>query len=184
MSLKVLLIGMPGSGKGTQARRLVPLGFAHISTGELIRDAQARGDPVLMPYKEQMDRGELLPDKEIFRLVNRELEKIGDSNYALDGAIRNRAQAETALQRGLVSHALYLFLNEEEARKRMAKRYEIEGRKDDAPDAINKRLLKYKEETEPVINYFLDRLVPLYMINAFPSPDEVHQEVLRVLRIK
>ena len=185
MSLrKILFVGIPGSGKGTQANALVPYGFKNIGTGEIIREAWKRNDPLVIPYKAHIESGGFLPDREVFQLINRQIEKIGESDYVLDGAIRNLAQAEIAMQQGLIGQVLCFFLDEEEAVRRLAKRYEIEGRADDSPDVVVKRMLKYKKETEPVINYFLERMIPLHTINALPSISKVHQEVLKILKLK
>lgn len=179
---KILFVGMPGSGKGTQAKLLIPFGFKHINTGDLIRDAWERKDSLVMPYKSHIEGGGFLPDKEIFELIDKEIKGLGEvKGYILDGAIRNLAQAETALQGSLLEGILFFELSEEESRKRLRKRSRIEGRKDDSPKIVTRRLEKYRKETEPVINYLSERKIPVYRIDASLSIEEIHAEVLRVL---
>lgn len=181
---KILFIGMPGSGKGTQAKLLVPYNFKQISTGDLIREAWEREDPLVMAYKIYIEEGGFLPDKEIFELIDREIRLLeGAEGYILDGAIRNTTQAETALQRNLIGEVLFFDLSEEEAIKRMGKRFKIEGRKDDSPEVVTRRLEKYKKETEPVIDYLRENNISVHTINAHPSIKEIHREILKILKL-
>lgn len=184
MSLrKILFIGIPGSGKGTQAKLLVPYNLKYIGTGELIREAWERQDPLVIPYKTHIERGGLLPDRETFELIDREVEKLGEADgYVFDGAIRNLAQAGIALQRNLLGEVLFLELSEERAIKRLSKR-QHEGREDDSPESILKRIDIYRFQTKPVIDYLKGENIPIHTINAFSSIKDVHKEVLRVLKL-
>ena len=186
MSLrKVLFVGIPGAGKGTQAKLLIPYGFRHISTGQIIRKAWMREDTIVMPYKEDIEAGSLLPDKEIFELIDGEINLLtNEIGYVFDGAIRNIAQAEISLKRNLVEETLYFHLDEKEAITRLNKRREIEGRKDDSLEAIARRIEIYKRETFPMINYMAKKFIPTIVIDASKNILEVNQEILRVLSLK
>jgi adenylate kinase len=149
MTPRVVMLGPPGSGKGTQAEPLAAEhGVAHVSTGELLRRAggEARG---------YMDRGELVPDELVVGLVG---EAIGHAGYVLDGFPRTVAQAETLdgeLERAgrPLPLAILLDVPDEEVVGRLAGR----GREDDDPDTVRNRLRVYHEQTEPVIAYYAER---------------------------
>jgi adenylate kinase len=146
MAHRVVMLGPPGSGKGTQAKPLAAeRGLAYVSTGELLRQAggEARG---------YMDRGELVPDELVVGLVG---DAIGHEGYVLDGFPRTVAQAQTLdaeLERARRSPpvAILLEVPDEEVVTRLAGR----GRADDDPDTVRNRLRVYHEETEPVIAYY------------------------------
>lgn len=182
---KILFIGMPGAGKGTQSKLLVPYEFKQISTGDLIREGWKRKDPILMPHKLSIEAGGYLPKEEIFMLIDKEIGNLKDSKgYIFDGAIRNLSQAEIALERNLIEEVLFFELSEEESRKRLEKRHEMGGRKDDAPEVIDKRFKKYLESTKPLVEYLSKKKIPVHTINAYPSIEKIHEEVLRVLKLK
>ena len=182
MSLrKVLLIGVPGSGKGTQAQRLVPYGLKHISTGELIRKAWQEGDSLVMSYWDSIQRGHFLPDNEVFALIDRELAKIkGAKGYVLDGAIRNVAQADMAMHRNLLEDVLYFDLKKEAAVKRLNAR----GREDDTPESIERRFAEYKAQTETALFHLARNGFGAHVIDASQSKDKVHEKILDVLRLR
>ncbi len=191
MSLrKVLFIGPPGSGKGTQAKLLIPLGFKHISTGDLIREGYDKNDPIVMPYKDHIDSGEFLPDAQVFQLISQSLDGLNDSRgYILDGAIRNLAQAQEGMRLGLLEDVLVFDIFDEQAKSRLIKRYRLQGRRDDRPDVTRKRLRTYHEQTEPLIGYLNSRVsshgdISVYTINASSSIEKIHEEILGVLRLK
>jgi len=181
---KILFVGIPGSGKGTQAKLLLPYGFKQISTGDLIREAWEREDPLVMPYKSHIEAGGFLPDKEVFELVDKEIENLGKARgYIFDGAIRNLTQAAIASQRNLIGEVLFFELSEEEAIRRLTKRFETEGRKDDSPEVVTRRLGKYRRETESVIDYLRENNIPVHTIDASPSIEEIHREILKILKL-
>lgn len=181
---KILFIGVPGSGKGTQAKLLISYNFKHINTGDLIREAWENQDPLVMPYKSHIEEGGFLPDREIFELVDKEIIGLrGAGGYVLDGAIRNTAQAKTALQKGLIEEVLFFDLSGEEAIKRLGKRQASEGRKDDSPEVVTRRLTKYRMETKPVIDYLRKNNIPVHTIDASPSIEEIHREILKILKL-
>jgi adenylate kinase len=146
---ELVMLGPPGSGKGTQAKPLAAeQGLAYVSTGELLR--RAGGDA-----QAYMDRGELVPDELVVGLVG---DAIGHAGYVLDGFPRNVAQAQTLdaeLERAgrALPRAILLDVPDDEVVERLAGR----GRADDDPDTVRNRLRVYHEETEPVIAYYAGR---------------------------
>ena len=167
---KLLFVGKSGAGKGTQAKLLERLGFKHINTGELIRTALKRQDPMIMPYRELLDNGELLPDDALVSLLNEDLRDVGDSSYILDGAIRNLAQAELALQRGLYDEIFHFYLGDKIANKRMCLRSSKEGRPEDATHESRTRKLEiYETDIRPILDYSRESGIPVHEINADPQ---------------
>ena len=181
---KILFIGPPGSGKGTQSKLLSQYELTQISTGDLIRRAWREEDSGIMQYKSHIENGGFLPDREIFELIYKEIGNLsGAKGYILDGAIRNVSQARTALQKNLVGEVLFFELSEEEAMKRLRKRFLIEGRKDDSPEAISRRIMEYKTQTEPAILYMIENGMFVNPVNASQSKENIHREILEILDI-
>ncbi len=181
MSLKkILLIGIIGAGKGTQAKLL---DLSHISTGEVIREAFEKKDALLFPYKEHIDKGGLLPDELIFGLIEQHIQKLpSEKGYILDGSVRTIGQAEFVLKKNLINYILDFKLSEDEARKRIEMRRTIENRKDDFPEAVEKRLVEYWTKTFPASEYLREHCPEFYFpVNASLSIEKVHEEILKLL---
>ncbi len=178
---KILIIGPPGSGKGTQAKLLGNYGIKQISTGDLIR---ASKDPKIVKYRnEDYNEGKLLPDDLIFGLIKDEISKLPKNSpgYILDGAVRTVPQAEYAHKNGLVKTVLYLNLNEKNATRRILSRGE--GRSDDNTESVKKRFAEYKAKTEPELPY-LKKNFDFYEVDASKTIEEVNKEVLKILKLK
>jgi len=160
-SRKLLLLGPPGAGKGTQAVRLAAkLGVPHVSTGDLLRAAVAEGTPLGRDAKRFMERGELVPDAVVIGVA---VERIGrpdaKSGFVLDGFPRTLAQAEALdaelARMGLaLDRCLALEVDEEALIARLLKRAQIEGRADDNEATIRNRMRVYRAQTEPLIAYY------------------------------
>ena len=187
---KILFIGMPGSGKGTQAQRLTVYGLVHISTGDIIREAFARQDPLILPFEEAVNAGHFLPDNLIFNLIEKKVSKVSISKlsnykgYILDGAVRNIAQAKQALEDKIVDEVFYFHLPEKVAIDRVYKRKNLEGRQDDSPQVVKKRFEIYKQHTQPILDYLKSHVKKYHEIDASPPIDQISKEVVKILKLK
>jgi adenylate kinase len=173
----IVLLGPPGSGKGTQAERLRhELGFTWLSTGDLLREARAEGTDLGKRAADYMDRGELVPDEVIVDVIDAALAELGDRPILLDGFPRTVAQAE-ALGRELDAAVLIDVPDDVVAERILGRR---QDRADDNPETVRERLRVYHRETEPLVEYY-ERQGKLRRVDGARAPDEVHQEVLRGL---
>ena len=162
--MRVVFLGPPGSGKGTQAKLLAGrLGVPAISTGEILRTAVREKTPLGQKAQAIMERGDLVSDELIVELIR---ERIAQADarrgFILDGFPRTIAQAE-ALERLLaekgdsLSAAVNFRVPDEELTRRMLGRAAEEGRADDRPETIRERLKVYREKTEPLIDFYRKR---------------------------
>ena len=182
-TMLIVFIGPPGSGKGTQSRRLVErLQIPHFSTGELLRAAKQQDSPVGQLAARYMDEGKLVPDPIVLGLVGEELAKPAYERGCLfDGFPRTVQQAEAldaALeQRGTpLDLVIELRVDEEELTKRMLERAKHEGRADDNPATIRQRMEVYRRQTAPLLDYY-SRKGRLWTVDAMGTPDEVFGRV-------
>lgn len=159
MGRRILFLGPPGAGKGTQAKLLAQaLGVPHVSTGEMLRSAVAADTDLGRRAATIMAAGELVPDDLVIALVEERLaEDDAACGYLLDGFPRNVDQAR-ALTDAIGDHAIELALllevPEDEIVDRLLKRAEAEGRADDTEETIRRRLEVYREETEPLVAHY------------------------------
>jgi adenylate kinase len=162
--MRIVLLGAPGSGKGTQAARLkAQLGVAHISTGDLLRAQVAAGTPLGRQAKAVMESGKLVSDEIVLGMLEERLAQAdAQQGFILDGYPRNLAQAD-ALD-GLLKRlgkpldvAVQLDVDSELLVARLAGRAQAEGRKDDNPDTVRERLRVYEQQTAPLIGFYRGR---------------------------
>jgi adenylate kinase len=159
--MRILFLGPQGAGKGTQAKRIQSeYGLPHIATGDILREAMAKGTPLGALAKPLYDAGHLVPDDLIIGVIRDRLaEPDVEDGFVLDGFPRNLAQAE-ALDEMLdeigkpIDVVLELRVPHRVAIERMLKRALEEGRADDTPEAIEKRLSIYDEQTLPVVDHY------------------------------
>jgi adenylate kinase len=185
--LNVLLFGPQGSGKGTQAKRIaVDYGVPHVSTGDMFRAAIARQTPLGRQVKPILDAGELVPDELTVGLIRERLsEDDAQAGFVLDGFPRNIAQAEALdevlaeLDRPLTV-VLEFLISDQLCIERLLGRAGEEGRADDTPEAIARRLEIYHRETEPLSGHYLST-GKLVGVHADRSIDEVWTEIQQAL---
>lgn len=184
--MRIVLLGAPGSGKGTQAALMVEaLGVPHISTGVLLRAAVAAGSPLGQAARAIMDRGDLVSDDIMLGLIEERLKKSDVAKgFILDGYPRNLSQSEAldALLKRLnqpVQQALQIDVDQEEVIQRIAGRA-AEGRSDDSEEVVRNRMRVYAEQTAPVANYYA-RQGLLTRILGQGSIDDVFQRIMGVL---
>ena len=208
--MKLILLGAPGAGKGTQAEILSnKLGIPTISTGNILRSAVANGTPVGLRAKEYMDAGKLVPDDVIIGVIDERLTSADCKNgYILDGVPRTIAQAEALEKAGIFFDAVVsIEISDEEIEKRMTGRRtcvkcgatyhvvaapskqdgvcdkcgsELQPRNDDKPETVKARLATYHQETEPLKDYYAARGV-LKSIQNQPTIAETTKVILEVL---
>ncbi len=187
--MRIVMLGAPGSGKGTQATLLVErLGIPHISTGVLLRSAAQEGTELGLKAKAIMDRGNLVSDDLILGLLKDRLtEENASGGFILDGYPRNLAQAksldEVLDQLGQpVDEAILLDGDTETIIRRIAKRAKEEGRSDDSEDIVRNRMKVYREQTAPVAEYYAERGL-LTCVLGEGSIEEVQQRILSAFEI-
>jgi adenylate kinase len=182
--VRLLLVGPPGAGKGTQAVRLAErLDVPHISSGDLFRANLQPGaeTPIGLEAKRYIDAGELVPDSVTIAMMRERLaEDDAGKGFLLDGFPRNLSQAESLDQlladRGEDIDTVVEFqVPEEELVRRLLGR----GRTDDAEDVIRRRQQVYRDETAPLLDHYRDRLVT---INAVGAVEEITDRVSDALR--
>ncbi len=208
--MNIVLLGAPGAGKGTQAQKLVEdYGFAHISTGDLLRAAVKAGTKLGVKAKSYMDEGKLVPDKLVVDLVT---ERLADDDtqkgFILDGFPRNTAQAVTLdsalseMGRNLDA-ALLVDVKAEVIVKRLSSRRtcrdcgytapagvdkcpacggEMYQRDDDKPETIQKRLDVYETQTSPLVEYYRGKGL-LKVVDGDRPVDDVYKDVKELLAL-
>jgi adenylate kinase len=180
--VNVLVLGPQGSGKGTQAKRIsADHEIPHVSTGDMFR-ALDDEKPLGRDVREIMDRGDLVPDEITIRMIRERLaEDDALEGFILDGFPRNLAQAEALDEMlreiGRSLDVIFFFdLDDATAKERALGRAHEEGRTDDTPETIARRLAVYHEQTEPVVEYYrtTGKLVPLH---AGRTVEDVSEEI-------
>jgi adenylate kinase len=185
--VNILLLGPQGSGKGTQAKRICEgYGIPHIATGDMLRAAMAAGTELGRKVKPIYDSGGLVPDDLMIELIRERLaEDDTENGFVLDGFPRTMAQAEALdpilRQIGKELNVVFVLqLSDELCIERLLKRAQLEGRVDDTPDAIAKRLEIYRRETEPLIEWYRIRS-NVVTVHGDRSVNEVFAEIQRAL---
>ena len=208
--MKLILLGAPGAGKGTQAEIISQkLSIPTISTGNILRAAVANGTPVGLKAKEYMDAGKLVPDEVIIGVISERLAEADCANgYILDGVPRTIAQAEALEAAGVKFDAVVsIEISDEEIENRMTGRrtclkcgatYHIvaappktagvcdkcgealQQRKDDMPETVKARLVTYHQETEPLKDFYAARGL-LKSVDNQPTIEATNQAIMEVL---
>ena len=185
--MRLVLLGAPGSGKGTQAARLkADLNVPHISTGDMLRAAVAAGTPLGLKAKAVMDAGQLVSDDILLGMLEERLAQDDARNgFILDGYPRNLAQAD-ALDHLLarigqpLDAVVKLEVPNEAIIGRCQIRFQAENRADDNPDTVRRRLGVYAEQTAPVADFYAKR-GKLQVVDGVGELDAVTARIKRAL---
>jgi len=191
--MRLILLGPPGAGKGTQAQRLVQKhGIVQLSTGEMLRAAVAAQTPIGLQAKDIMASGALVPDEIVIRIISDRLDQPDMKNgFILDGFPRTVPQAE-ALDELLKKKHIKLdavvelrvnesaLLNRVESRVAEMRARGEEVRIDDTPEVLSKRLASYRSLTEPLIHYYSERR-KLLTVDGMMTIEHVTREINRIL---
>ncbi|RJU02661.1 adenylate kinase [Arthrobacter frigidicola] len=186
---RMLIIGPPGSGKGTQAARISErLGVVAISTGDIFRDNVKRETPLGVEAKKYMDAGDFVPDSVTNNMVRDRL-KADDvqDGFLLDGYPRTAAQVAElddilAENSSSLDVVLQLTAEDEELVRRLLGRAALDGRSDDNQDVIRHRLRLYHEQTTPVVSQYAERGI-VTQVNGIGTIDEVTERVMNALKV-
>jgi len=203
----VVLLGPPGAGKGTQAKKIVgEFGLVHLSTGDILRDEVAHETELGKNAKGYMDRGELVPDQVIIDMIRGRIEAANDG-FLLDGFPRTTAQAEALASFATIDVVLNITLPREEVVRRLTARRVCRGcgkiynltynlaegtavceacggelyqRDDDKAEVIENRYDVYEKSTAPLIDYY-DRQGVLQSLDGSRGSDHVFSEIVQIL---
>jgi adenylate kinase len=185
--MRLLLIGPPGAGKGTQALRVAErYGVPAISTGDIFRANVNEGTPLGLQAKEYMDRGAYVPDDLTNALViDRLAQSDAGAGFLLDGFPRTLAQVYTLDETleatsGGLDAVVQLVIEGDEIVQRLLRRAEQQGRSDDTEDVIRKRLDVYQEQTHPLVAVYADRGV-LVSVDAIGDVETVSERIFEAL---
>lgn len=185
--MRLIFIGPPGVGKGTQAKRICDhFGILHLSTGEILREEISQNSLVGHAAKQFIDKGELVPDNVLLDIMSIRLNQNDCKNgYSLDGFPRTIPQAEGLelilqnLQRP-INAVISLDANEKELIHRLVLRGKNSGRTDDTSDVIKQRLDVYRKQTAPLLKFYSRRNL-LQSIDGVGKISEITQRILNSL---
>ena len=177
--MKIVLIGIQGSGKSTQGNKLAEkLNIRYLSTGHIFRDLAKDHTPLGRFVKETMNSGHLIPDEKTLEIVDEYLKKpeykVG---YILDGFPRTPVQAES-FSNG-IDHVFYIKVSDEEALRRLSMRND--GREDETPPALKRRIDLFHKYTEPVLDHYRNKGI-LVDIDGEESIEEIHDNIMSHLK--
>ncbi len=182
--MRLVLVGPPGAGKGTQAAVLSEqLAVPHISSGDLFRANIDNSTPLGRQAKSYLDAGELVPDEVTNEMVRQRLaEPDAREGFLLDGFPRTTPQADVLsgilAENGMELTAVLRF---DVSRDELVRRLLERGRSDDTEDLIRRRLAVYDSETAPLLEYYQDKVIP---IDAVGSVSEITERTLEALRAR
>ena len=178
--MKIVLIGIQGSGKSTQGNLLSEkLGIPYLSTGHIFREMAKEHTPAGRYIKETMNAGYLIPDEKTLEVVQEYLSRPEyTKGYILDGFPRTRIQAEV-FKNGIAA-VIYIKVSDDVALHRLS--VSRDGREDETPPALMKRIELFHKFTEPVLEYYREKGI-LHEVNGEGTIEDIHREICKMLSI-
>jgi adenylate kinase len=179
--MKVLFLGPPGAGKGTQAERVAEAkGVAHVSTGDMFRRHVSEGTDLGQEVKAIMDRGDLVPDSVTIAMLNERIAAPdAAAGYILDGFPRTLPQAE-ALDDEIGADALDAVVVLDVPEGELVERMMSRGRADDTEESVRNRLAVYRVDTEPLIDFYAARGI-VFTVSGLGDIPEITDRILAAL---
>ena len=183
--MKLLIMGPPGAGKGTQAKILAKkFNLIHLSTGDILRSEINKQSSTGLEAQSFMNAGNLVPDKVLLAMMETTLQNLNDKGLILDGFPRTIPQAEglTAIFNSLnqkVNYVINIYVNKDVLINRLVERAEKSGRADDTKEIIINRQKVYHELTAPLIKFYKDKIIN---INGDGSIEEVTSRILNIIK--
>lgn len=185
--MRLIFIGPPGVGKGTQAKQICDqFGILHLSTGDILREEISQNSLIGQAAKQFIDKGELVPDKLLLDMMSIRLnQKDCKNGYCLDGFPRTIPQAEglELILQNLhqsIDAVISIDADEKELIQRLVLRGQNSGRTDDTSDVVKQRLDVYREQTAPLIEFYSKRNL-LHSIDGLGEISEITQRILNSL---
>ena len=191
--MNIILVGPPGTGKGTMAKLVEKeLGLKHISVGDLLREEVKNNSELGKEVAPIMRAGKLVDDSFVAKIIASNVPKFAKKGFILDGFPRTQAQAEflekiyTKKEEIDVStYVVDLEITHDEAIKRLTQRYEEQGRADDKPEFVKKRLEIYSKETQPLLAYFKENEWYTFItINGQQPIDDLSAQIIQLIELK
>lgn len=185
--LNIVMFGAPGSGKGTQAKRMAEkYGLMHVSTGDLFRHEISNKTPLGMKAQEIINNGGLVPDDITLGMLRNHLEKhAGSKGFIFDGVPRTIKQAEMLDDKSMfpgldITRVIYLHVDMEEVQSRILKRAMIEQRADDTPETVKARVENFFAQTMPLVEYYSSR-DKLVEIDGMQDIEHVFSDICKII---
>jgi len=175
LMMRIVFLGPPGAGKGTQAEIISKkLNLRKISTGDILRSEMEKETELGKIAKSYMEKGELVPDEVMIKIIENNIKNL--NGFILDGFPRTLNQAIELEKITKIDKVIYLNVPDDEIKKRLLNR----GRLDDKPEVIENRIKVYREQTQPLIEFYRNKGI-LYEIDGIGAIEEITKRIEEIL---